>query len=202
MQVKICGCSPGQLDPRLFELQAVDYFGFIFYPGSPRYVEHTPEIPGKKVGVFVNAHPEFILRKTAEEALDVIQFHGDESPEAIRNIATGAAKWKALGIQQVSDLEACKAYEGIIDLLLFDTKSTQYGGTGTAFDWNILEAYTGKTPFFLSGGISIEQAERIRNMQHPQLLGVDLNSRFENAYNQKNIPLIESFIKQLNYEKR
>lgn len=200
MKLKICGCSTEQFYPGLFDLDEVDYFGFIFYPNSPRYVEHTPGISKKKVGVFVNASQEFMLQKIKEEALDVVQFHGDESPKEIRKTKTAVTKWKALGIQNASDFEACKAYEGIVDAFVFDTKSSQFGGTGTSFDWEILEEYTGKTPFFLSGGISIGHIDRIKKIQHPQLIGIDLNSRFEIAPKQKNVPLIESFIKQLKHE--
>lgn len=197
MKLKICGCSAEQFYPGLFDLEEVDYFGFIFYPGSPRYVEHTPAVSKEKVGVFVNADQEFILRKIDEEALRVVQFHGNEPAKEIRKIKTAIPKWKALGIQHASDLEACKAYEGIVDAFLFDTKSPQYGGTGKTFDWDILEAYTGETPFFLSGGISIGMVDRIKNIHHPRFSGIDLNSRFEIAPKQKNVPLIQSFIKQL-----
>lgn len=200
MKLKICGCSSEQFYPGLFDLDEVDYFGFIFYPGSPRYVEHTPGISKEKVGVFVNASSEFIHQKIKEEALNVVQFHGNESAKEIRKIKANVTKWKALGIQSASDFEACKAYEGIVDAFLFDTKSKQYGGTGKSFDWEILEEYTGETPFFLSGGISIGHVDRIQKMQHPQFIGIDLNSLFEIAPKQKNVPLIETFIKQLKHE--
>ena len=200
MKLKICGCSSEQFYPGLFDLDEVDYFGFIFYPGSPRYVEHTPGISKEKVGVFVNASSEFIHQKIKEEALNVVQFHGNESAKEIRKIKANVTKWKALGIQSASDFEACKAYEGIVDAFLFDTKSKQYGGTGKSFDWEILEEYTGETPFFLSGGISIGHVDRIQKIQHPQFIGIDLNSLFEIAPKQKNVPLIETFIKQLKHE--
>ncbi|MNJ82649.1 N-(5'-phosphoribosyl)anthranilate isomerase [compost metagenome] len=200
MKLKICGCSSEQFYPGLFDLNEVDYFGFIFYSGSPRYVVHTPEVSGEKVGVFVNSDSEFIHQKIQEEALNVIQFHGNESAKEIRKINTDVTKWKALGIQNVSDFEACKAYAGIVDAFLFDTKSPQFGGSGKSFDWEILDEYTGETPFFLSGGISIGHVERIKKIQHPKLIGIDLNSRFEIAPKQKNVPLIESFIKQLKHE--
>ncbi len=200
MKLKICGCSTEQFYPGLFDLDEVDYFGFIFYPGSPRYVERTPGISKEKVGVFVNAQAEFILQKIKEESLNIVQFHGNESAKEIRKIKAPVTKWKALGIQNSSDFEACKAYEGIIDAFLFDTKSPQFGGTGTSFDWEILNEYSGETPFFLSGGISIGHVNRIQKIQHPKFIGIDLNSRFEIAPKQKNVPLIESFIKQLKHE--
>lgn len=200
MKLKVCGCSTEQFYNGLFDLHEVDYFGFIFYPGSPRFVTKTPAISAKKVGVFVNADPDFILEKIGSEKLHAIQFHGTESPSDIRKIKSGVQKWKAFGIQNASDFEQCKAYEGIVDAFLFDTKSSQFGGTGKSFDWELLNDYQGKTPFFLSGGISIEYVNRLKKIDHPQLIGVDLNSRFEIAPKQKNVPLIESFIQQLKHE--
>ncbi|MNU82356.1 N-(5'-phosphoribosyl)anthranilate isomerase [compost metagenome] len=200
MKLKICGCSSEQFYPGLFDLNEVDYFGFIFYPNSPRYVIHTPDVSGEKVGVFVNADPAFIHQKIAEEALNVIQFHGNESAKEIQKMKVGITKWKAFGIQNPSDFDACKAYEGIVDAFLFDTKSPQFGGSGKSFNWEILDEYTGETPFFLSGGISIGHADRLKKIQHPKLIGIDLNSCFEIAPKQKNVPLIESFIKQLKHE--
>lgn len=198
MKIKICGCSMEQFYSGLFVLDYVDYFGFIFHPDSPRYVAQTPNISKKKVGVFVNAPSEFIREKIREEALNVIQFHGTESPHDIRKIKADIVKWKAFGIQSPSDFERCKAYEGIVDAFLFDTKSPQFGGSGKAFNWEILDEYKGETPFFLSGGISPQHAERLKKINHPKLMGIDLNSRFEIAPKQKNVPLIETFIKQLN----
>ncbi len=197
MKIKICGCSSEQFYSGLFDLDKVDYFGFIFYPGSPRYVSQTPKISGKKVGVFVNATQEFILEKIQKESLDVIQFHGTESPADIRKIKANVMKWKAFGIQNSGDFEQCKAYEGIVDAFLFDTKSPQFGGTSKVFNWELLDEYKGEMPFFLSGGISKEHVDRLKKIDHPQLIGIDLNSRFEIAPKQKDVPLIESFIKQL-----
>ncbi|WP_430404387.1 phosphoribosylanthranilate isomerase [Fluviicola sp.] len=197
MKIKICGCSMGQFYPELFDLDGVDYFGFIFYPGSPRYVTQTPTVPKQKVGVFVNASSAFIQEKIKQEGLDVIQFHGTESPDDIQKIGPGIVKWKAFGIQNPSDFEQCTDYEGIVDAFLFDTKSPQFGGSGKVFNWELLDEYKGKTPFILSGGISPEHAQRLKKLDHPKLIGIDLNSRFEIAPKQKNVPLIESFIKQL-----
>nr|WP_294860840.1 phosphoribosylanthranilate isomerase [uncultured Fluviicola sp.] len=197
MKIKICGCSIEQFYPGLFDLDGVDYYGFIFYPDSPRFVTRTPVISGKKVGVFVNAPLEFILQKVKEEGLDVVQFHGTESPADIRKVKLNVLKWKAFGIQNPGDFKQCKAYEGIVDAFLFDTKSPRFGGTGKAFNWELLDEYHGETPFLLSGGISPKHAERLRKLNHPKLIGIDLNSRFEIAPKQKNVPLIESFIKQL-----
>lgn len=200
MKLKICGCSSEQFYNGLFHLPEVDYFGFIFYPGSPRFVTETPAIAAKKVGVFVNAHPDFILEKIKEESLDVIQFHGTESARDIREMQLKITKWKAFGIRNASDFLQCKAYEGIVDAFLFDTKTTLFGGSGKSFDWELLNDYQGNTPFFLSGGISIQHVNRIKQLNHPKFIGIDVNSRFEIALKQKNVPLIQSFIQQLKHE--
>lgn len=197
MKLKICGCGPDPFYKGLFDLDEADYYGFIFYPDSPRFVTHTPPITKKKVGVFVNADKVFILEKIKAESLDVIQFHGTESAREIREMQLKITKWKAFGIRNASDFRQCKAYEGIVDAFLFDTKTTLFGGSGKSFDWELLNAYKGETPFFLSGGISIQDVNRIKQLYHPKFIGIDINSRFEIAPKQKDLPLIENFIKQL-----
>ncbi len=195
MILKVCGCGSIAENPGLYELDGVDYFGFIFYPKSPRNVESTPCIPVRKAGVFVNENPDVILRRISEEQLSVVQFHGNETPEEIRQLKSHVIKWKAFGIQQPSDFLICGNYEGVVDCFLFDTRTDHFGGSGTSFDWKLLDAYNGKTPFILSGGISLAHLEQIRQLNHPELIGIDINSRFEIAPKQKNIELLRTFIK-------
>jgi len=88
-------------------------------------------------------------------------------------------------------------YEGTVDYFLFDTKTKQHGGSGKKFDWEILEKYNGETPFFLSGGIGPDDAENIKQISHPKLAGVDLNSGFEDEPGLKNIEKLKQFIIEL-----
>ena len=80
---------------------------------------------------------------------------------------------------------------------IFDTKGPGYGGTGQQFNWDLLKSYTGSTPFLLSGGIHPDSAESIKEIDHPMLMGVDINSKFETEPALKDIELIQNFIQQI-----
>jgi phosphoribosylanthranilate isomerase len=186
------------------ELGCVDWMGFIFYPPSSRNVEHVPDyLPKhcKRVGVFVNATVEDIQHRQEEFGFDLIQLHGDETPEycqALRaRLKEGTKLIKMIPIASPEELTDTQAYEGIIDYFLFETKCQGYGGSGQQFDWNILQGYQGQTPFLLTGGIGPDDAEKVRAFHHPQYIGIDLNSRFETAPAVKDTKLINAFIKQI-----
>ena len=104
---------------------------------------------------------------------------------------------KAFNIATASDLEQTKAYEGLVDYFLFDTKATLPGGSGQQFDWSILEAYKGETPFLLSGGIGPDDAERVKSFRHPRCAGIDLNSRFEVAPALKDVKKLKEFLEKI-----
>lgn len=181
----------------------IDLMGMIFYEKSPRYVDHSIERSNrniKLVGVFVDAGTDFITEKTQEYGLDFIQLHGNESPGYCKAISQLKPVIKAFSISNKSDFEKTMQYENICEYFLFDTKTPQYGGSGQKFDWQILNEYKANTPFLLSGGISADDAEAIKNIRHPLLAGVDLNSRFEIKPGEKDIELLEKFIKELRYE--
>jgi phosphoribosylanthranilate isomerase len=82
-------------------------------------------------------------------------------------------------------------------MLLFDTRSDAVGGSGRSFDWTLLQAYDGDTPFLLSGGIGPQDAARIRQFRHPRLAGIDLNSRFETSQGVKDIDTLRIFINEI-----
>ncbi len=189
----------------LSELQP-DYMGFIFYRKSPRYVHGllspsiVSNIPGdiKKTGVFVNAPIEEILAMAEMYQLDAIQLHGQEPPALGRELkAKGFVVLKAFHLQSEEDLKNTSAYEDACDFFLFDTPSATHGGTGQKFNWQLLEAYKGTCPYFLSGGIGPEDAETIKNLSTIQPMGIDINSRFEWEPGLKNIEAIKTFIEQL-----
>jgi phosphoribosylanthranilate isomerase len=110
---------------------------------------------------------------------------------------------KAFSIATAADLRQTSAYHGLADLFLFDTKGPSAGGNGRKFDWSVLSAYAGPTPFLLSGGIGPADAEALRQL--PLLdgfpvehcAGIDLNSRFELAPGLKDIHLLQDFIKTI-----
>ena len=184
---------------REVEALGIDMMGFIFWPKSSRYVSERPNyMPTKckRVGVFVDEDIEQVKRTADEYQLDMIQLHGHERPDYIRQLS-GRKVIKAFNIATSADLEATKPYEDIVDYFLFDTKGKSVGGNGAKFDWTVLADYVGETPFLLSGGIGPDDAARIRSFHHSQLAGIDLNSRFEITPGLKDINKLKEFIKEL-----
>ena len=160
----------------------------------------------KFVGVFVNDMPQNIITAVYNYHLSYVQLHGDESPVMIGNLRRTLVPdivpqikiIKAISVSSAEDLKCCEQDEGHVDLFLFDTKCKGYGGSGQKYDWSVLEAYTGQTPFLLSGGIGPDDADRLRDFHHPQCIGIDLNSKFETAPGMKDINLLQNFLHQLN----
>jgi phosphoribosylanthranilate isomerase len=209
MIIKICGMRDGD-NIRAVEKLDIDWMGFIFYPGSRRYVPDEDEFADAiqscskiKVGVFVNEEQEEIVRKTAKYRLDYVQLHGDESPDFCRRLKEGGyAVIKAISVSSEMDLRQTSAYESSVDYFLFDTKSDAYGGTGKRFDWSVLKAYRGDVPFLLSGGIGSEHMCDLQEFRHPLWVGMDLNSRFEVAPALKDVAVIERFTGMFNIARR
>ena len=183
---------------REVEALGIDMMGFIFWPKSKRYVSERPEYLPKRcqrIGVFVDEDIEQVKRIANDFALDFIQLHGSESPDFVRSLNHKIIK--AFNIATTEDLEQTKAYEGIVDYFLFDTKATLPGGSGQQFDWNVLDAYNGNTPFLLSGGIGPDDAERVKAFHHEKCIGIDLNSRFELAPGLKYVDEINRFLEKV-----
>ena len=190
----------------------IDMMGLIFYPKSPRYVgslseNEVDEIKNitlaknvKRVGVFVNESADTILKLKDEFGLDIVQLHGNESPEFCTKLSASLTVIKAFSISNINDFKTLDDYEACCSFFLFDTKTPQYGGSGQKFDWELLNTYNGNIPFLLSGGISVEDTLAIKKINHPQFYGVDLNSRFETEPGLKNITLLEQFINNIRHE--
>ena len=123
---------------------------------------------------------------------------GRETPEQCRKLkATGLGVIKVFSIAQESDLQSAGCYEGVCDYFLFDTACSGYGGSGKTFNWNILQAYQGKTPFLLSGGLRPGSLSLLLQFKHEQWAGIDLNSGFETAPALKDAAAVHTFINQL-----
>ena len=204
MKVKVCGMRDAE-NIRKVEALGINMMGFIFYPKSSRYVSNRPAyLPQKckRVGVFVDATIEDIRLHIVDYSLDIIQLHGHESTDFIRSLRSlcgdSIAIIKAFNIATKEDLEKAVPYTGLVDYFLFDTKGPSAGGSGEKFDWSVLEAYNGDTPFLLSGGIGPDDAERILDYHHSKCIGIDLNSRFEIEPGIKDIVKLKTF---LNYGK-
>lgn len=196
--IKVCGMREAE-NIREAEALGIDWMGFIFWPKSSRYVAERPTyLPTrcKRVGVFVDEQIEQVRHIAEDYALDIIQLHGNESPEYARTLG-GRTLIKAFNIATADDLSQTRPYEGLVDLFLFDTKGRAVGGNGEKFDWTVLNAYQGATPFLLSGGIGPDDAERIRAFRHPRCIGIDLNSRFEVSPAFKDVDLLREFVKNI-----
>ena len=183
------------------EALGIDWMGFIFYPPSKRNVSELPAyLPqsAKRVGVFVNESIENILKKVEMFQLDIVQLHGDESPEFCSQLAQHNIQiMKAFGIADSFPSEKIAEYEQSCHYFLFDTQTTAYGGSGRKFNWDILQNYQGNTPFLLSGGIGADDGQAIQKFSHPMFIGIDINSQFELSPANKDIQSIQQFIKSL-----
>ncbi len=195
MIVKVCGMRDAQ-NIRDVEKLGVDWIGMIFWPQSKRFVAEVPSyLPKhqKRVGVFVDAPLEDIRQHISDYQLNIIQLHGQESPDYVKALKPHTTI-KAFNIAKADDLAQTEQYEGIADYFLFDTKGLMVGGNGQKFDWSVLTAYHGKTPFLLSGGIGLDDAESINSFHHPSCIGIDLNSRFEVSPAFKDIDKLKTFL--------
>lgn len=197
--IKVCGMREAE-NIRAVEQLGADWMGFIFWPKSSRYVAGLPAyLPthAKRVGVFVDADTEDVLQHVSDYGLDLVQLHGHESSEYVKKLRGKAGIIKAISVSSREDIAAYKAYDGLVDYFLFDTKCKTVGGSGEHFDWTVLDGYDGQTPFLLSGGIGPDDAERLQSFQHPRCIGIDLNSRFELSPALKNTTTLQAFIKQI-----
>lgn len=164
-----------------------DLMGFIFYEKSKRLV--TPDawvlekvwaFQGHKVGVFVNADMDELLDNVAAFRLDYVQLHGDESLEYGQKLhAKGIRIIKVFSVQGQMPSDEIKLWEPYAEVFLFDTQTKDYGGSGRKFDWSILNDYQSDKPFMLSGGIGLEDISDLKKLAIPNLLGIDVNSKFE-----------------------
>ena len=208
MKIKVCGIKDLHQLQEISTLPA-DLTGLIFYPASPRSVigyltaadVKAYKSAAHKVGVFVNESAENILKTVEDYGLDKVQLHGDETVVECSQISDHVNLIKAFRIEDLqTDIDKMvKPYEDVCDFYLFDKSSSGvYGGTGQKFNWSVLENASINKPFFLSGGITTEDVELLKNFSHPFFYGIDINSRFEISPGIKNIEMIKSFMQQLN----
>jgi phosphoribosylanthranilate isomerase len=181
-QIKICGIT--NIDDALCAAACgADAVGFIFHPASPRYVspERAREIitalPGgiAKVGVFVNREAEEVERISGECGLDLIQLHGDESPEYCRRFPPERVI-KAVSPRTAEELRALDVYD--VRAFLADFREPgRFGGTGKQADWDLAAMLGRKRPLILAGGLSEENIAGALTAVSPQ--AVDINSGIE-----------------------
>lgn len=204
-KLKVCGLTQQSQIQELISLN-VDFLGFIFYEKSPRYVLHhlslkeIAEIPHfGKVGVFVNESIKAIVEITTESQLDIIQLHGNENEKFILQLKQilgnniKIIKVIRIGNQSFDELQkTINQQPSTVNYLLFDTDSKAFGGTGKTFDWQILNEIEISKPYFLSGGISLENIHQLSTINH-QPIALDINSKFEIEPGIKNLEKIKNF---------
>ena len=213
--VKLCGMRHAD-NIRAAEALGLDMMGFICWERSPRYVATVPAyLPCcPRVGVFVNPSLRFVRERVEALGLSYVQLHGSESAEfqqeVMRDTGCKGIKVRSLplphqrrGEPRTAEKDSLSLGEGWgeafshADLLLFDTKCETAGGSGRKFSWDLLADYHGPLPFLLSGGIGPEDVGLLRQLRHPHLIGVDINSRFETAPGIKDTDKVKDFIKAI-----
>jgi phosphoribosylanthranilate isomerase len=205
VRIKVCGLT--RLDHARFASGAlVDYLGFIFYPGSPRYVspEDAAEIIGwlegpECVGVFVNQPLEEVNHIVQFAGLDLVQLHGDESPEYCASIE-GAQIIKSFRVsnEMTSDhlRYLIEPYVRHADHFLFDTYVPGvHGGTGKTFRWDILENLNHDFSIFLSGGLNTQNISKAIHTARP--FAVDISSGLELSAGIKDFEKMEAFFEEM-----
>jgi phosphoribosylanthranilate isomerase len=211
MKIKVCGLRQQDNIEKVVALQP-SFIGFIFYEKSPRFVgeelneEYIRSIPQsiKKVGVFVNASPGFILSTVKKYDLQYAQLHGNEMPDICRSIRQkGVSVIKAFSINDQFNFAMLNNYKSFCDLFLFDTKGDNPGGNGTAFDWKLLARYDNEKPFLLSGGIGLDNIEEIITLSKTlPIYGIDVNSKFETEPGLKDISKLEELFSLIRVKKQ
>ena len=204
MKLKVCGMKYSGNIENVALLQP-DYLGFIFHKQSARLFEETiPKISDsiEKVGVFVDEKVEYISQQIEKHQLSVIQLHGHESPEMCKLLKSTHVKIiKVFSIKDTFDFTILGPYENVCDHFLFDTKGKLPGGNGYTFSWDILKDYSSTKPYFLSGGIGINEIENIKSFfksdASKYCYALDVNSKFEVEAGLKNIALLKEFKSQL-----
>lgn len=208
LKLKICGMKHNVAEIATLK---PDYLGFIFYDNSPRnYEGPTIDLPTEiqKVGVFVNASMETIIRKLKDYKLDVIQLHGDETAlfteqlrKSLDQLGFHKTKlWKVFSVGDAFDFKRLAPYEAHVSAFLFDTKGVHRGGNGIPFNWDILQNYPSKKAFILSGGIGPEHTSLLNKLirqDNLPIMAIDINSKFESEPGRKNVVALKKFMHEL-----
>ena len=204
LELKVCGMNKNTTEVAALK---PDYIGFIFWKPSKRYFEGPmPSMPHslKKVGVFVDTTISEIAKKTKTYGLLLVQLHGKETPtfcDELRKVIPQIKIIKVFSMKENFDFDQLKHFEDVCDYYLFDTKGKLPGGNGYAFNWEVLKKYPSTKPYFLSGGIGLEELESLHAfMKSPQSKYcevIDVNSKFEDEPGLKNIEKIKDFKKLL-----
>ena len=225
MKLKVCGMKYVENIQQVGALQPDYLGFIFYEKSKRNFEGIIPELPSsiKKTGVFVNEILAIVISMVEEYRLDAIQLHGDESVAYILELKAQLAERKELfieenkqitkkknqhfiaetaieiikvfGIKDTFDFDILKPYVAVVDYFLFDTKGKERGGNGTKFDWTVLKKYPFEKPFFLSGGIGLEDVVEVQKTIHSDLpiYALDVNSKFESAPGVKKIEELKEF---------
>ncbi|OQY96939.1 MAG: hypothetical protein B6D37_00120 [Sphingobacteriales bacterium UTBCD1] len=208
MNIKVCGITSMKQLQQLDGLD-IDYAGLNFYKGSPRYVGdkiaadeiHDADFDIKKIGVFVNAAYDEIMKTVEDYSLDIVQLHGNESPDFCESLSEDIEVIKVFRIDAgTKDVDKLvKDFDEVSDYYLFDAggQKETLGGSGVKFNWDLLLKAKIEKPFFLSGGIGPDDVKKIKEFNHPDFFAIDINSRFETAPGVKDMAKLLKFVKEL-----
>ena len=207
MQVKFCGFT------QVADMQAaialgLDAVGLVFYPPSPRAVTiaHAQALVAvvpafvSVVALVVNMESDELIKLANNVAFDIIQFHGDESPEQCQQLASVVNKrWiKALRINAEQDNQASVhaqieqfAAAGASSILLDAYQANKYGGTGARFDWSLIPDNS-PLPIILAGGLDAQNVQSTANLP---IYGVDVSGGIESAKGIKDSAKMRGFMK-------
>jgi len=204
-KAKICGLSTSETVAAALDGGAA-FLGFNFFPSSPRYL--TPEAAARLappargkasiVAVTVDPDDDLLDRLMATLKPDLIQLHGKETPARAREVAarTGAGVIKALPVSEPSDLDAARAFETVVEHLMFDAKppadAAMPGGLGSAFDWTILAGRRFARPYLLAGGLDPWNVGEAMRLSGAPI--VDVSSGVERGPGIKDPGLISAFL--------
>jgi phosphoribosylanthranilate isomerase len=205
---KICGLStPETLDAAV--KGGASHVGFVFFAKSPRNItaDQAASLAARapahvaKVGLFVDPDPGFVAHVLATAALDVLQFHGEETPELLHRLRTAHRLdlWKAIPVRTRADLDAGRAYRGAADRLLYDAKPPKGadlpGGNGLRFDWKLLSGHRHPLPWALSGGLDAANIGEAVGTTNAEI--VDVSSGVESAPGVKDVDKIARFLQSV-----
>lgn len=224
--LKVCGMK---YNPEAVAALQPHYLGFIFWEPSSRFFSgEIPSLPKetRKIGVFVDATIADVTATIEKYNLDGVQLHGNESADYCKKLSisyglnincqtersrspdgsnevddkkTDLTIIKVFSIRDTFNFSVLTPFESVCDYFLFDTKGKLPGGNGYTFDWSVLEDYPSTKPYFLSGGIGLENKEEITKfLKKPESKychAIDVNSSFESEPGLKKIGELREFMK-------
>ena len=205
---KICGIN----DPEAMRAAITgraSHVGLVFYPPSPRAVNPgeamalSAVVPERvqKVGLFVDPEDDQIDKTLFVVKLDMLQLHGDETPDRVRDLKarTGKKVMKVIKVSEPEDLVRAEAYVRIADALMFDAKPPKGmkdalpGGNAVSFDWRILSGRKWPLPWMLAGGLTKYNVETAVELSGARI--VDTSSGVEDVPGHKNVDKITEFLR-------